>query len=251
MVRYVAIMKKKSSPKRTKKTPTRKVARKSTEQFVSSTMDEFSMPEPVTPPSYEVPTVSSPSRVPSTRILSLGILIVALVLLFATNKGFFLAAFVNGQPVFRWTLNNVLTKRYGQQTLEGIITEKLISDEAQKQKVAISAQDIDAREKDILASFGSSMTVDDFLKLQGINKADFENQLKLQLMVTRLLTKDLTITDDDITNYIASNHATLVATDPAKLKEEAKQAIIDAKVGEKIDAFLQDLRSKASISKFL
>jgi hypothetical protein len=251
VLRYGSIMKKKTQTKRTTKLSPRKTTRRAKKTVMQEMASDFPATIPVAPPLYDIPEQTKRAKGPSIRLISLGILIIALVLLFATNRGFFLAAVVNGQPIFRWNLNTVLTKRYGQQTLEGMITEKLISAEAQKQTIVVTQQDIEAREKEILSSFGSSMSVDDFLKMQGINKADFENQLKLQIEVQRILTKGLSITDLDLDTYIASNRATLVATDPAKLKDEARQAIIDAKVGEKIDAFLQDLRTKASINSFL
>lgn len=249
-------MKKKTTASKTTKSPAKKSVRSRSRAKVKSEIADltsFDTPESLTPEMAYQPTSEKTSRslIPSTRVLSLGVLVVALIVLFATNRGFFLAAMVDGQPVFRWTLNDVLTKRYGSQTLEGIVTEKLIANEASKQSITVNPADIQTREKEILSSFGSNLTVDDFLRLQGINKTDFENQLKLQIMVQRILTKDLTISDSDITNFIATNSTTLTATDPAKLKEEARQAIIDSKVGEQIDSFLQMLRSKASIQKFL
>lgn len=188
---------------------------------------------------------------PMWHIMVVVLLIVGLIGLLITNRSMFIAAIVNGQPIFRWDLNSVLATRYGQQTLDGMLTERLIADEAKKTNISISQAEIDARGEEILKSFGSTLSVEEFLKLQGLSKAEFDTQLKLQLTVQKILSKDLVITDTDISNYIASNSATLIATEPGAMKEEAKNAILDMHVSEKFQTWIQEIREKASIQRFL
>ena len=188
---------------------------------------------------------------PSFTTIAILLLVGILLGVLFAYQGLPVAAIVNGQPIFRWEVANVLFQRYGQQTIQGIVTERLIASEAQKSGITVTQTDIDSKSKQILSSFGSNMTVDDFLKFQGMQKQDFDNQIKLQLTVERILGKDLTITDSDVQSFIASNQATLVATDPAKLKEEATNAIRDEKISEKVQEWLQELKAKASIKSFL
>lgn len=198
------------------------------------------MPEPV-------PAKSTPNRWP----FIIGILVVLFVILLAANKGWVLAAVVNGKPIFSWDLNNTLRARYGQQTLEGMIGESLISDEASKNGITVNDADLAAKQKQVLSSLGTDVSLDDFLKFQGMTKADFQHQLKIQITVEKLLTKGLTISDDDINNYIATNRATLTASDPAQLKAEARQAIVNNLVSDKLQSWFTQLRQKAAVIKFL
>lgn len=198
------------------------------------------MPEPV-------PAKSTPNRWP----FIIGILVVLFVILLAANKGWVLAAVVNGKPIFSWDLNNTLRARYGQQTLEGMIGESLISDEASKNGITVNDADLAAKQKQVLSSLGTDVSLDDFLKFQGMTKADFQHQLKIQITVEKLLTKGLTISDDDINNYIATNRATLTASDPAQLKAEARQAIVNNLVSDKLQTWFTQLRQKAAVIKFL
>ncbi|MBI3577760.1 SurA N-terminal domain-containing protein [Candidatus Gottesmanbacteria bacterium] len=178
-------------------------------------------------------------------------LLVASALLIA-NKSWVVAGVVNGKPIWSWQLNRVLTSRFGKQTLEGMISEQLIADEAAKQGVVVSKEDIDKKQGEILKTLGGgNVKIDDLLKYQGITKADFDNQIRLQLTVQKILGKDLVITDDDVTRYIATNSATLTATEPAQLRAEARQAILDAKVGEKLQPWFLELKNKAKILRFL
>lgn len=198
------------------------------------------MPEPV-------PAKTTPNRWP----FIIGILVVVFVILLAANKGWVLAAVVNGKPIFSWDLNNTLRARYGQQTLEGMIGESLISDEASKNGITVNDADLAAKQKQVLSSLGTDVSLDDFLKFQGMTKADFQHQLKIQITVEKLLTKGLTISDDDINNYIATNRATLTASDPAQLKAEARQAIVNNLVSDKLQSWFTQLRQKAAVIKFL
>lgn len=210
------------------------------------------IPVPV-PPRYEPSVLTMPSGRPRrfTWRWVLGALVILLVILTAANKGWVVAEIVDGRPIFSWQLNSMLRTRYGQQTLEGMIGETLIAKEAKHVGVAITDEDIKAKQTEILSSLGTEVSLTDFLKFQGLSQADFNQQLKIQLTVERLLTRDLAITEHDIDNYIATNRAILTATEPAGLREEAKKAIISNTVSEKLQPWFLELRQKANVMKFL
>jgi len=186
-----------------------------------------------------------------TKLLYFVVALLVLSALLIANKGLIVAAVVDGHPIFSWQLNKTLMNRYGKQTLEGMISEQLIAEEAKKNGVNVTAVDVTAKENSILKGLGANVKLDDLLQYQGITKTDFENQIKLQLTVQNILGKNLTVSDADVTNYIATNSATLTATDPAELKVEAKQAIIDQKVSGMLQPWFTQLRSKAKILNFV
>lgn len=186
-----------------------------------------------------------------TKYLYLIVALLALSALVLANKGMFLAAVVDGKPIFRWELTRVLTDRYGKQTLEGMISEKLITSEAQKNKVVMNPAEVAAREEEIVKGLGEGMSLEEILKIQGLSKDEFDRQIRMQLTVQKLLGRDLTTTEGDIENYIATNRAMLVATEEAAIRAEARQAILDAHVGQKLQGWFNELKSKAKILRFL
>lgn len=194
---------------------------------------------------------SAPARKFNTKVFYLVVGLLALSALVLANKSMFLAAVVEGKPIFSWELNRVLVDRYGKQTLEGMISEQLIANEAKRQKVSVSSKDIKSREEEIVKGLGSGMPLEELLKVQGLSKDEFDRQITLQLTVQKILGKDLVITQDDIDMFIASNRATLVATEEASLRVEVKQAILDAKIGEKLQSWFNELKTKAKILRFL
>lgn len=180
----------------------------------------------------------------------IGILAIA-ALLFVSKKDLFLAATVNGKPIYRWTLTKVLVDRYGQQTLDSMITEILISESAQKDGIIISQSDITAEEDKIVKSFGGKVSIDELLKYQGMTKTDFDAQIRLQLLVQKVLSKDIKVTDADVAAYIEKNRETMTATDEAGLTKEAKDALTNQQLSEKVQPWLTQLRSKAAVTTYL
>lgn len=185
------------------------------------------------------------------KLIYIFVIAIGLTVLLFMNKGLIVAAIVNGKPIFRWSLNGVLVSRFGQQTLEGMISEQLIADAARDANIRVTQEEIDQKEIEIVGSLGNGVSLDELLKYQGMSKSDFDGQIKLQMTVQKLLGKDITITDSDIDNFIATNQATLRATEPAALKEEARAAILEQKVGEKIQPWFLELKQKAQILRFL
>lgn len=187
----------------------------------------------------------------NTKLLYMIVGLLALLALVLANKSVLLAAVVDGKPIFSWELNRVLADRYGKQTLEGMISERLIAGEAKRQKVSVSPENIKSREEEIIKGLGSGMPLEELLKVQGLSKDEFDRQITLQLTVQKILGKDLEITQDDVDKFIASNRATLLATQEAALRAEAKQAILDSKIGEKLQPWFNELKAKAKILRFL
>lgn len=172
-------------------------------------------------------------------------------ILLAVKRGYVVAALVNGRPIFSWQLSRSLHTQFGQQTLEGMIAESLVRSQADKEKVSVTPDEVEAKTQEILKSLGENINFDDFLKYQGMTKQDFTNQIRLQLTVSKLLEKTIVITDGDIDLYIASNRALLRATDPAELRKEARGALLNEKISQNVQAWFADIKEKAKIFKFL
>ena len=187
----------------------------------------------------------------SSKTIYIVILVVGLAGLLLANKGLVVAAIVNGKPIFRWELNKTLVSRFGKQTLEGIISERLIADAAKKAGVVVSKADVEAKETEIVSGLAGDVKLEELLKLQGLTKEDFDNQIRLQLTVEKLLSRDIAVSEDDIDGFIATNRATLVATDEATLRVEARSALVNQKVSEKIQPWFTQLKDGAKILRFI
>lgn len=179
------------------------------------------------------------------------IVIVLIVVLSYFFKDKIVVAMVNGKPVFGYTLNQRLTKSYGKETLENIIVEQLIKDEAKKKGVTVSEDDVKAEIDKVTKSLGTGITLDDALKYQGISLADFRQQLKIRLEVNKILEKDITVTNDEVNQFIKENAKLLTASGEAERKSEAEAKLKEQKISDKIQTWVSDLLAKAKITRYL
>lgn len=205
--------------------------------------------EPPVSPVYNEPDIAIKPSTNRTPII-IGALTIILLFALALSKGYILVALVNNRPIFRFQLNQTMMARFGKQTLEGMISEQLIAEEAKKSGITITQAEIDKQEEEILKSFGGKVTLEELLKFQGTTKEEFDNQIRLQIMVNKLLEKGITVTDEEIVAYQEANKAIMVSSDEASLKEEARKALVEQKINEKIQPWFTELKNKAKIFKF-
>jgi len=187
--------------------------------------------------------------------MTFGIVIAVLVILAALYffRSFFIVALVNGKPISRFGFDRALEKQGGQQVLNNIVTEMLINQEAKKQNVTASQADLDQKFTEIDNQLkGQGQTLDATLTANGQTRADFDSQMKTQIVLEKMLGKDVTVADEEINTYFTENKATF-AKDATLASETAsiKSALIQQKLSEKLQPWLKDLQSKAKIFYFL
>lgn len=185
----------------------------------------------------------------STLIIGLVIILIALFLY--RNRGFFIAATVNGQPISRNTFDQKLRQRYGASMLDGLIGETIITQEAAKKGITINQQQIDEEIQKTKASLPAGMNFEEALSFQGLSPEDFKSQIRIRLIVDQLLKEQATISATEVDTFITQNKKSLTATTEAEMKKEAEQIVRGQKIQELFQTWYQDLRKKATIQKFL
>lgn len=183
--------------------------------------------------------------------LVIGILVVAgLIYLF---RSFFVVAMVNGQPISRMAFSSEVEKQAGKQALNTLITKTLIMQEAKKQHVDISKQEVDAEIKKIednLAKQGTKL--DTALQVQGMTRNDLADQIKYQKLIEKIVGKDIKVTDQEVEKYITDNKDSLPTDQkPEDLKKDVAERIKQQKLSEKVQAWLADLQKNAKITYFI
>jgi hypothetical protein len=183
-------------------------------------------------------------------VTALGIIIFAGLVYLLRNL--IVAATVNGQPISRLAVVSELEKQGGKQALDSLITKTLIVQEARRKNVVVSQTDIDAEMKKIndnLAKQGQKL--DQVLQLQGMTRDQLVEQIKLQKMIEKMV-GNTTVTDKDVADYIASNKDSLPQDQDAKAQAaNIKTQLQQQKLNEKAQKFLEDLRAKAKINRFV
>lgn len=196
------------------------------------------------------PIQSVPRRLSAKNILLIVILvIIALVWKF---KGNFIAAMVNGQPISRWQLNGRLVKKFGDQTLDSIINERLILAAARQKGIFVKSEEIENKVKQIETRLNGKISLDDALKAQGLTKEDFRKELEIQVSIEKLFEKDATVSSNEIDDYMKKNSQVYKsATDPAVINQEIKSILAQQKINDLFEKWFADIQKNAKITKFL
>ncbi|MFC1647137.1 SurA N-terminal domain-containing protein [Patescibacteria group bacterium] len=234
-------------PKAKKTTTTRKKVRKTKPSLESMAVDDsFEAMSPIGNTSKDTKKLSKNKNF--FRLIILVLVITGFVLY---KRGYIVSATVSGKPIFTWQLLGELNKRFGKQTLEGMITEEMIRQEVKNAKVIVNDEELNEKVDDLLAQFGGNVKIEDVLKFQGISKEDFDKQIWMQIAVEKILAKDLTISEIDIDNYLASNSAMFDATDSSQLRKDAEKKMIEEFVADKIQPWFEELKNKTKITRFV
>ncbi len=187
---------------------------------------------------------------PKTTIIIL-VIIVILALAYI-YKGLFIAATVNGSPISRLAIIQKLEKANGSSTLDSLITEKLIQDEARAKGVAVSDDEANAEIKKIedqISAQGSTLGAE--LATQGMSMDDFKKQVILRKEIGKLLGDKINVTDQEVEKYISDNKVTIPSGQEATARGEIKSNLINQKLNTEAPILIKDLKTKAKIQYFV
>lgn len=189
------------------------------------------------------------SRRPLFLTLGAVIIVVGLLYLFRDK---FIAATVNGQMISRAELVSELEKQHGQTVLDTLVTKTLVDQEAKKRGITVSNEELDAELKKIEERFTSQQqNLDQVLESQGYSRSDLNEQVRLQLLVEKMVADKIQVSDEEVAKYMKDNTQFLAKDKtPDQQKEEAKNDVRQEKVNQEAQQLLQDLKQKASIIYF-
>jgi foldase protein PrsA len=163
------------------------------------------------------------------------------------------AARVNGQFITRISLIRELEKQGGRDVLDSLVIKAIIFQEAKKKGIGVSDEEINAevsRIEQIVSSQGS--TLDEALALQGQNRADFIEQIKVQKLVEKILADKIIVTDEEAQKYFEDNKD--LFGEDAKYEdaaENAKNQLMQEKLSSAYQSWIGEARGAASINYFV
>lgn len=195
-----------------------------------------------------VPPIAKTLKKP--QVLVPVIALVILALLVYIFRSWFVVATVNGQILTRATLDKQLEQQYGKEALDALVTKTLVLQEADRQHVSVSQQEVNDSIKQISDTLSKQgQTLDSVLAARGMNKSDLQDQIKLQKIVEKLVGKNVTVSDQEISDYISQNQSSLpTGLSDAQLKEQVKQQLLNQKINDKAQSLVAELQKKAQIN---
>lgn len=197
------------------------------------------------------------SNVPKSRsrLIKIGVAVVLLAvvlgLLARRYKSVFVVGTVNGTPILTTELNGRLTNRFGSQMLEALIGEKLITQQAAKENIQVSTDEVNARITEIEQSLAGQMTLDETLKVQGITRGEFESQVRIQLMIDKMFADEVSVSAQEIDEFVTANAGSLTASGEAEKRAQAEKEVKGQKISTKFIEWFNKVKEEAKIERFL
>ena len=184
-------------------------------------------------------------------ILALIAVLVLAILVLLKNQ--FIVVSVNGESINRLTLIRELEKQAGKKVLEGLVNNTLILQEAKKRNITITDNELNAEIKNIdenLKKRGQSL--DQVLTLQGLTIDKVKDQIKLNLIMKKLLSDKISVSDKDVSDYIEKNSKLIPqGANPDDTKNQVRQQLEQQKLQEKGQELIKSLQDKAKINYFI
>ena len=184
-------------------------------------------------------------------IAGLGILLVA-ALLYAL-RSWFIVATVNNQPISRLSYIQELERQAGKQTMNAIVTKTLIFQEAEKQNVSVSDNEVNSELKKIEDNLKKQgQRLDQVLTLQGMSKDQLVEQIRIQKLIEKMVGKNIKISDKEVTDYVEANRESLPQdTKEEDLQKSARERLQQQKLNEEVQSWLEKLQKDAKINYFI
>lgn len=196
-----------------------------------------------------------PVKIPKKVFLYGFVLLLIVGAGYFVRKTFFVAS-VNGQLINRFTVIKDLEKQGGKKVLETIILKTLINQEAKKRKMSVTQDEVDKELLKIESNVTSQgATLETLLAQQGMTKSDLVGEIKLQLLVTKMVEKNVTVSDKEVDEYLANQNSQisldLTQPTPGLSRVQAQAAVRQQKLQGEIQSFVAELKAKAKINYFI
>jgi len=160
------------------------------------------------------------------------------------NVGEEAVATVDGDKITANEVYQLMLKTVGTQAVDQLIFEKLLDQEAAKNNIAVSQADIDAEYDKIKASFPDEDTFNLQLMYAGLTEQALKDQMKPQLLLTKLIEPSIEVTDEELQTYYNENIGQFETT-PTKV--QASHILVDTQ--EEAEQLLEEIKGGADFAK--
>ncbi|WP_281658501.1 peptidylprolyl isomerase [Halobacillus sp. Cin3] len=114
-------------------------------------------------------------------------------------------ASVNGEDIEKEELYDTLVEQYGQETLDTLITNKIVELETEENDITVSQEAVEEELDVYYDQYGGEEAFQSTLEASGMTIADVEKDIEDYLAVDLLLAERISITDEEKETYFEEN----------------------------------------------
>jgi foldase protein PrsA len=154
-------------------------------------------------------------------------------------------ATVNGAPITQAEFLRAAGQQ--DQALQSLIDEKLIQQEAKKQKVTVSDSEVDSEIGTIKQQLGTQQDFNAALQRANLTEPQLRDQIRTQKLAQKMGANGVTVSDDDAQTYYNQNKAQFGNQTFDQSKDQIKTQLLQQKQTEAVQTWISGLRSQAKI----
>jgi foldase protein PrsA len=139
--------------------------------------------------------------------LAVIVIIATFVLIFTMGGNSGVVARVNNQEITKDQFYDKLVEGYGKDVLDGMITDKIIELESEKNKVTVTDAEIQDEIKKMAESYGGEAAFNQQLQQAGVTTESMKADVTKYLKIVKLLGSKISVTDEEISSYFSENKA--------------------------------------------
>lgn len=179
--------------------------------------------------------------------IAFGAVLAAAIFLLAGFMDKEAVATVNGTDIDKDELYEKLIVSNGAATLDTMISDEIVKQEAKKADVKVTQDEIDAEMKIYEEQYGGAEALESAIASSGMTIAQLEDEMKNYLLIEKLVGPDIKITDEQIKTYFDDNKESFAKGEQVEAshilvatKEEADEVTKKLKDGEDFAALAKE-----------
>lgn len=178
-------------------------------------------------------------------ILFLTLVVVDLVVQYINND--YSVAIVNGYRIPRNEFEKRLAESYGEVIASQLVNERLILEEAQKEEVVVSDDEIQELVDNTIEDIGGREAFESALASNGLTEESYKRNIKLQLLAEKMVVTEPT--EEELLSFFTEFKEVYFEEDSTfeDVKEDVRELYKNQKFNEQSSAWLSDLRDSANI----
>jgi foldase protein PrsA len=196
-------------------------------------------------------------RAPFNFVIKLVLIVAVGTILFLLAQKYrsqFLAGTVNLVPVSRYELNKKMAEKYGKQTFDEIVSERLLAQELKKNNIVVTNEEVDAEMAKIIKDYGSQDAFKAALTQYNLTEEKAKESVKQSLALKKMIEKTykIEISDEAVKKYFDENAKTLfVGKKLEAVSAEIKDTLYQQEVYTKTQEWFTGVRKEAKVVSFI
>jgi hypothetical protein len=174
----------------------------------------------------------------------------AIIILFTLyNLGIVSFLYINHQPVSLGEFVLFVKREGPDNAIDRLITEKIIEIEAKRRNIYVTQQEISEELSNYhQKALESSVVFSDIIINSAQTSKDVEKNIKLRIMLYKILSQDIEVTEWEVDQYFKENRELFKGKEEDEIKREIKRILINEKVTQKYESWIKEAKASAEVN---